>query len=172
MSKIEIWTDGACSYNPGVGGCCAILQIDGSETIIVTDREEDSTNQRMEIMAVIKGFEKVFEYKREWYDEVNVNTDSAYVCNCVNQKWYVNWMKNGWLNSKKEPVANRELWERMFKLKKEIEDIGAKVVFTKVKGHSDNEMNNLADRLAVMATTSSRGILSYNDFYFKGVNEQ
>ena len=147
---IEIWTDGACSGNPGKGGCAAVLKSPDEGMVVTTNSENNSTNQRMEIMAVIMGFKHLSWYHKD-FNKVLIYSDSAYVCNCVNQKWYVNWRDNNWVNSKKQPVANRELWEEMFRLKEDIESKGIITEFVKVNGHSGNEMNELADKLAVLA---------------------
>ena len=138
MKKVILYTDGACSGNPGPGGYAAILIYNNIEKEIVGG-QKDTTNNKMEMMAVIKGLEMLKEPC-----EVEVYSDSAYVVNCFNQGWIYNWRKNGWKKEKKEPVKNKELWEELYELTKI-----HKVEFIKVKGHSDNEYNNRCDRLAV-----------------------
>ena len=137
MKKVILYTDGACSGNPGPGGYAAILIYNNIEKEIVGG-QKDTTNNKMEMMAVIKGLEMLKEPC-----EVEVYSDSAYVVNCFKQGWIYNWQKNGWKNSQKEPVKNRELWEELYALVKT-----HKVEFIKVKGHSDNEYNNRCDELA------------------------
>lgn len=137
MKKVIIYTDGACSGNPGPGGWGTILMCDDVKKEI-SGRKDNTTNNVMEITAVIKGLELL-----KYPCEVEVYSDSAYVVNAFNQKWINGWKKNGWRNSNKEEVKNRELWEKLDSLT-HIHD----VTFIKVKGHSDNEYNNRCDELA------------------------
>lgn len=142
MEKIIIYTDGACSGNQSsenIGGYGAVLKYRGY-TKEIYDGEINTTNNKMEIKACVEALKSL---KRKDIP-VEVYTDSAYVCNCINQKWYVKWQKNGWKNSKKEPVENKELWAALLD---EVEDLD-EVVFIKVKGHSGVELNEYADRLA------------------------
>lgn len=137
MKKVIIYTDGACSGNPGPGGWGAILMCDNVKKEI-SGGEKDTTNNVMEITAVLEGL-KLLKYPCE----VEVYSDSAYVVNAFNQNWIEGWKKNGWRNSKKEEVKNRELWEMLDELTHLHQ-----VTFVKVKGHSDNEFNNRCDELA------------------------
>ena len=109
----------------------------------ISGGKKNTTNNVMEITAVIEGL-KLIKYPCE----VDVYSDSAYVVNAFNQNWISNWRRNGWKNSKKEDVKNKELWEELEKLTKV-----HKVTFIKVKGHSDNEFNNRCDELARNAIT-------------------
>lgn len=147
---IQIWTDGACSGNPGSGGAAAIIRYSNSTVKEITFYEEQSTNQRMEIKAVIIAIAEILKTS---HDEKNIEiySDSAYVCNCINQEWYKKWFKNGWINSKKEPVANKDLWENLFQMLEELKE-DYQITFIKVKGHSMNTWNERADRLAVRAS--------------------
>ena len=138
MKKVTLYTDGACSGNPGPGGYGAILIYNGVEKEI-SGGEKNTTNNKMEMMAVIKGLEMLKEPC-----EVFVYSDSAYVVNSIEKGWIYSWKKNGWKKSDKKEVKNIELWERLLKLM-EIH----KVTFLKVKGHADDELNNRCDRLAV-----------------------
>lgn len=137
MKEIEIYTDGACSGNPGPGGWAAILMHDGREKEL-SGGEKDTTNNKMELMAVIKGLEEL-----KMPCNVKVYSDSAYVTNAFLQHWIDGWQKKGWKNSAKEPVKNKELWLRLLEQTK-IHN----VTFIKVKGHADNEYNNRCDELA------------------------
>lgn len=137
MEKVIIYTDGACSGNPGPGGWGAILMYKGQAKEI-SGGNKQTTNNIMEMTAVIEGL-KMLKYKCE----VEVYSDSAYVVNAFNNHWIEGWMKKNWINSSKEPVKNKELWQELYKLTKEHE-----VKFIKVKGHSDNEYNNRCDELA------------------------
>lgn len=134
---VVLYTDGACSGNPGVGGWAAILSYKGNEKILAGG-EKETTNNRMELMAVIEGLEKIKERK-----SVKVFSDSAYVVNAFNQNWISNWKKNNWKTSGKSDVQNKDLWIRLLNAKENLE-----VEFVKVKGHSDNAQNNRCDALA------------------------
>lgn len=137
MKKVVLYTDGACSGNPGKGGWCAILNYKGYEKII-SGGEIETTNNRMELKAVIMGMEALNEPC-----EVEVYSDSAYVVNAVSERWIFAWQKNGWVKSDKKSVKNIDLWEKMlYNLSKH------KVTFIKVKGHADNETNNRCDSIA------------------------
>ena len=142
MKDVIIYTDGACSGNPGPGGYGAILFY-GPHRKEISGGEKNTTNNRMEILAVIKALELLKEPCK-----VNVHSDSAYVVNCFEQGWIFNWMKNGWKNSKKQAVENQDLWQQLWTLMQKHE-----VRYTKVKGHSDNEFNNRCDELARYAIT-------------------
>ncbi len=135
---IEIYTDGACSGNPGPGGWAAVLLYKDNKKEI-SGFVPDTTNNRMELLAVIKGLEAL--KVGGW--NVTVYSDSAYVVNAVNNLWIENWQRNGWKNSKKDDVANQDLWQRLIELKKT-----NKVKFVKVKGHSGDVWNERCDDLA------------------------
>lgn len=137
MQKVTIYTDGACSGNPGPGGWGAILMYKENKKEI-SGGKENTTNNVMELTAVIEGL-KLLKFPCK----VKLYSDSAYVVNAFQQKWIYGWMKNGWKNASKEPVKNKELWQELYKLTKTHE-----VDFMKVKGHSDNEYNNRCDELA------------------------
>ena len=137
MKNVEIYTDGACSGNPGSGGYCAILIFNGIEKII-SGGESETTNNRMELLAVIEGLKALKEPCN-----VTLYSDSQYVVNAINQKWLDGWQVNGWRNSAKDAVKNVELWKSLLKLL-----AIHKVEFVKVKGHSDNEYNNRCDKIA------------------------
>ena len=137
MKKIEIYTDGACSGNPGPGGYAGILFYNGKEKI-VAGGEQQTTNNRMELTAVIKSLEALKEVC-----EVDLYTDSAYVCNAITQDWLTDWQLKNWKNSQKKQVLNKDLWLQLLDL------IGKhKVNFIKVKGHADNINNNRCDEIA------------------------
>ncbi len=138
--KVILYTDGACSGNPGPGGYGAILIYKGIEKEI-SDYEVSTTNNKMEMMAVIKGLELLKEPC-----DVTVYSDSAYVVNSVQKGWIKSWKAKNWKKADGKQVKNIDLWEKML----ELLDIH-NVKFEKVKGHSDNEYNNRCDRLAVEA---------------------
>ena len=137
MKHVDLYTDGACSGNPGAGGYGAILIFKGIEREI-SGAEPSTTNNRMEIYAVIAGLEKLKERC-----DVTVYSDSAYTVNAFNEGWLYGWMKNGWKKADGKPVQNVELWQRLYELVRFHE-----VRFVKVKGHADNAYNNRCDELA------------------------
>ena len=143
MEEVIIYTDGACSGNPGPGGWGSILMYKDNKKEIF-GAKKDTTNNVMELTAVIEAL-KLLKFKCK----VSIYSDSAYVVNAFNQKWIYGWMKNGWKNASKEPVKNKELWQELYELTKVHE-----VNFVKVKGHSDNEYNNRCDEMARNAITS------------------
>ena len=137
MKHVDLYTDGACSGNPGAGGYGAILIFKGIEREI-SGAEASTTNNRMEIYAVIAGLEKLKERC-----SVTVYSDSAYTVNAFNEGWLYGWMKNGWKKADGKPVQNVELWQQLYSLVMQHE-----VKFVKVKGHSGDTYNDMADRLA------------------------
>ncbi|MBP5775691.1 MAG: ribonuclease HI [Saccharofermentans sp.] len=138
MSEVTIYTDGACSGNPGPGGWAAIL-IAGNFKKELSGGEAQTTNNRMELAGVINGLRAL---KRPC--KVTIYSDSAYVVNAFNQNWLAKWMTNGWKNSAKAEVANADLWKELAVL-----TATHQVTFSKVKGHADDELNNRCDELAV-----------------------
>lgn len=137
MEKVVIYTDGACSGNPGPGGWGTILMYKNVKKEI-SGYMENTTNNIMEITAVIEGL-KLLKYECE----VEIYSDSAYVVNAFNNHWIEGWRKKNWINSSKEPVKNKELWQELYNLTKQ-----HNVKFIKVKGHSDNVYNNRCDEMA------------------------
>lgn len=138
MKKVTIYTDGACSGNPGNGGYCAILIYNGTEKI-VSGSEEFTTNNRMELLGVIRGLEALKEPCN-----VDLYSDSQYVVSAFSEGWIFGWSKNGWKTASKKEVKNPDLWQRLLELTKT-----HTVNFIKVKGHADNEYNNRCDEIAV-----------------------
>lgn len=137
LKKVEIWTDGACSYNPGPGGWAAILNYKGIEKQI-SGGSAQTTNNVMELTAVIEGLKMLKERC-----EVTLYSDSSYVVNAIEQKWLEGWHLNGFKTANNKPVKNKELWEELsLLLQKQV------VNFVHVKGHADNENNNRCDKLA------------------------
>ena len=138
MKTVEIYTDGACSGNPGPGGYCAILIYNGVEKV-VSGSELETTNNRMELLAVIKGLECLKEVCK-----VNLYSDSQYVIEAFNQEWIFAWEQNGWKTAGKKQVKNIDLWQKLLEQYRT-----HKINFIKVKGHADNEYNNRCDKIAV-----------------------
>ena len=156
MQQVVIYTDGACSGNgrgDARGGWAAIL-VRQAEERELSGAEANATNQRMELRAAIEGLKALPERSR-----VTLYSDSSYVVNCFRDRWYEGWRMNGWRNSKKQPVANRELWEELL----DLVESGHLVEFRKVVGHADKlgrtpdsheSYNQRCDRLAVAAITA------------------
>ncbi|KFZ40955.1 MULTISPECIES: ribonuclease HI [Thermoactinomyces] len=137
MKEVIVYTDGACSHNPGPGGWAAVLMYKEHHKEI-SGGEEVTTNNRMELTAVIEALSRLKEPCR-----VKVHSDSAYIVNCMQQKWYEKWAKNGWMTSGKKPVENQDLWKKLLALMEKHD-----VEFVKVKGHSNVTWNNRCDELA------------------------
>lgn len=135
--NVQIYTDGACSGNPGVGGWGAVL-IYGEHKKEISGVKADTTNNRMELTAVIKALEAL-----KTKCTVNLFSDSIYVVNSVKEGWLNSWQSNNWRGSDKKPIKNMELWQRLAKLLLEHD-----VTFNWVKGHAENELNNRCDELA------------------------
>ena len=138
--KYKIYTDGACSGNPGPGGWGAVILDQDDKQKNISGSEKNTTNNRMELLAAIMSLKKI-----KTNSEVVIFTDSTYVKNGITE-WMKNWKKNGWKNSNKKPVKNKDLWEKLDKLCE-----ANSVSWKWVKGHSTNEFNNLADELATKA---------------------
>lgn len=141
LSKVILYTDGACSGNPGPGGWGALLIWNGKEKEL-SGGAADTTNNRMEMQAVIEGLKAL---NRSCH--VQIHSDSALIINAFNKGWIASWLKNGWKKSDKKPVENRELWEEMIR-----EAERHQVEWIKVKGHADDDLNNRVDRIAVEAS--------------------
>ena len=139
--KIRIYTDGACSGNPGPGGWAAVILFPQQKQEI-TGYEYDTTNNRMELKAVIEAI-KVAKSANSNY-KIDLYSDSSYVVNSVNQGWLKRWSMNGWVTTDGKSVKNQDLWM----LLKRILDKHGDIHFIRVKGHSSNEYNNLCDALA------------------------
>jgi len=138
MKKVDLYTDGACSGNPGAGGYGGILIYNEIEKEY-SGYEADTTNNRMELRAVIEGLKMLKEPV-----ELNIYSDSAYTINAFTEGWIENWKLNGWRTANKKPVQNVELWQELLQLLEP-----HTVTWNKVKGHADNPYNNRCDKLAV-----------------------
>ena len=139
MKKIQIFTDGACSGNPGPGGWGAVLRYNGVEKEL-SGGEKETTNNRMELTAVISALKALKEPC-----EVTLTTDSKYVCDSVVRGWVYSWQKNNWRKSDKKPALNVDLWEQLLELLEK-----HKVTFNWVKGHAGHPENERCDKLAVI----------------------
>ena len=156
----EIYCDGSTRENGqenSVGAWAWLVHEGGNVFKHDCQAEKDTTNQRMELTAAAEALETVFHEYATPFDRVIVYTDSAYLHNCYTQKWYRNWEMNGWKNAKKQPVANRDLWERLIKYFEYPE-----VEFVKVKGHAGNHYNEIVDTMAQSASEALKNESSNN----------
>ena len=138
MKQVKIYTDGACSGNPGKGGWGAVL-IYGKYEKQMSGGEKETTNNRMELTAVIEALSALKEPC-----EVILTTDSEYICNAINKGWLDSWQRNNWKKADKKPVLNVDLWQKLLPLLER-----HKVEFVWVKGHDGNHYNEICDKLAV-----------------------
>ncbi|MCL2569381.1 MAG: ribonuclease HI [Oscillospiraceae bacterium] len=138
MKTIKLYTDGACSGNPGPGGWGAIL-LYGPHKKELSGGEPQTTNNRMELLGVIRGLEALIEPC-----EVDLYTDSQYIVNAIEKRWVYKWRANKWMRNKDEPAKNPDLWQELLRLMDT-----HKVTFHWVKGHAENQYNNRCDELAV-----------------------
>ena len=145
MKEVTIYTDGACSGNPGPGGWAALL-IYGAHEKVLTGGAALTTNNRMELQAAIEALRALTQPCR-----VELHTDSAYLQRAFTQGWIKNWQRNGWKTSSKKPVENQDQWKELIELTQKHD-----VKWVKVKGHADNELNNRVDGLAVAALEDYR----------------
>ncbi|HEV3188636.1 MAG TPA: ribonuclease H [Acidimicrobiales bacterium] len=141
---IQIHTDGACRGNPGPGGWAWASGTDE----YASGAEAHTTNQRMEVIAVIEALREHPE------GAIEIVSDSNYVVKCFHDKWYVGWLRRNWKNTKGQSVANRDLWEALLPL---VLESGREVTFSWVKGHSGDRMNDFVDELATAAADAQRG---------------
>lgn len=148
MKKVTIYTDGACSGNPGVGGWGAVLLYRGHEKRI-SAAMDDTTNNRMEVTAVIEALKALTEPC-----EVEIYSDSAYTVNAFLNGWIYDWARLNWVKADKKPLLNADLWQELYLLSKK-----HKLNFIKVKGHADNEYNNICDKLATDAIKNYKSTL-------------
>jgi ribonuclease HI len=138
--KYTIYTDGACSGNPGPGGWGAVILDEREKQNNISGKVKETTNNRMELMAPIMSLKKI-----KSRSDITIFTDSTYVKNGITE-WIKKWEKNGWKNSSKKPVKNKDLWIKLNELCQK-----NKVIWKWIKGHSNNKYNILADKLATRA---------------------
>lgn len=139
LKQVDIFTDGACSGNPGPGGWAAILRY-GQHEMEISGSMPQTTNNRMEVFAVISGLGKL-----KTRCQVSVYSDSSYLINAFNEHWLDNWQRRGWKTAEGKPVENQDLWRLLLLT---INKKGHVVTFHKVKGHADHPENNRCDALA------------------------
>ena len=157
---IRIYTDGACSENPGPGGWASIWVSDNNIKAI-SGCNPKTTNNQMELTAVVVSLRRVSNFLttsfNQWMSkEYEIYSDSAYVVNSINNNWIDRWRLNGWKTSKGDNVKNVELWMECLKLLSQIKQMGIKITFIKVKGHSGDTLNEYADEIAKKEVLNAR----------------
>jgi len=145
LKSVDIYTDGACSGNPGPGGWGAVL-LYGNKRRELSGYEPETTNQRMELQAAVEALSVLKEICH-----VDLYSDSAYLINAWQQNWLTRWHLNNWQTAKKTPVSNKDLWEKLWALSRRHE-----IVWHKVPGHADNLENNRCDELARQAISDNK----------------
>ena len=159
MRIIRVYTDGSCSVNPGCGGWAAVFVFEDDECKILRGHEIETTNNRMELTAVVKALQKITNRKNKFNPRRTkfvIHSDSAYVVNAICKGWLKNWDSCGWKSSKGEWVKNRDLWRQTHALLIKAQEMGIRIVFKKVKGHAGNPLNELADKIAVSETERAK----------------
>jgi ribonuclease HI len=157
--EVHVYTDGASTGSRGPGGFGAVILFGEGETVEISGGERDTTNLRMEITAACVALENIGENHT-----VVVYADASYVVNCMRRGWHEKWRENGWLNHRRKPVANRDLWERLLRATARHQE----VLWKKVKGHSrtagaHKSGNDRADELAVSAKKQAENLPMIDD---------
>lgn len=157
--KVRIFTDGACSGNPGPGGWAAAYASHNSIKKM-SGGKDLTTNNEMELTAVVEALENYLNnYILDEAEVIEIHSDSAYVVNAINQNWINQWKGNGWITTTKgKPVKNCDLWKRLDSVISDLEWCKIVVKFIKVKGHSGNELNEMVDQMAKEEVNKRRGI--------------
>lgn len=145
--KIRIYTDGACSENPGPGGWAIVFNSE-DKCKTFSGNEIQTTNNRMELKAIIESYKKILSKKNKNNMEYELFSDSAYVVNSINNGWIEKWQRNNWKTTKGEDVKNRDLWEEFANLRDKAMSFNIQLKIIKIKGHAGNTFNELVDKLA------------------------
>lgn len=168
--KLRIFTDGACSGNPGPGGWATLFALSTGNAMF-SGCEERTTNNRMELMAVIVALEKVTDGSKPWrddstelYNEVEICSDSAYVVNAISKNWIQVWQTNNWQTSTGGQVKNSELWKQLVVLIRKAKSLGITVRFVKVKGHDGNLFNEIVDERARNESSIAKKKVEANEY--------
>ena len=158
--RIRIFTDGACSENPGPGGWAVVFNTE-SKCLTISGNERMTTNNRMELKAVIEAFRKILSKHRNNID-YELYSDSAYVVNSINNGWIDKWQQNNWKTTKNEDVKNRDLWKELLILKNKAKALGIYIRVIKIKGHAGNTFNELVDKLAKEESIKAKEGVGYD----------
>lgn len=144
---VRIFTDGACSQNPGPGGWGVIFSCN-DKINKMSNNELFTTNNRMELRAVIEALKKIEKSKHKNIREYEIYSDSAYVVNTINSNWLQKWEVNGWKTTKGDDIKNRDLWSEFNHIYNELMSKKVKLKIIKVKGHAGNPLNEMVDKVA------------------------
>lgn len=144
---VRIYTDGACSENPGPGGWAYVFNSE-EECKTNAGYELSTTNNRMELMAVLNALNKIEDISKHKNNEYEIYSDSAYVVNSINNCWLTKWKLNGWKTTQGSDIKNKDIWLKIDALLKNIRQRNIKLTIIKVKGHAGNTFNELVDKLA------------------------
>lgn len=158
MKKIRVFTDGSCSYNPGPGGWAAVFEIDG-ECRVLRGNDANTTNNRMELRAVIEAYRRIVSRKVKALrrvEDYEIHSDSAYVVNAITLGWLDKWRRKGWQNDRGEPTKNKDMWRELATLLEMADAAGMRITVHKVKGHAGNPLNEMADKIAVEETEKAK----------------
>lgn len=173
---VEVYTDGSCVRNPGAGGYgCIIRYWDTPEGSTLPQAKEIefsqgyrlTTNNRMELLAAINALQKTIDMKDNELNgmtQINIFSDSEYLCNAINQRWVVKWSENNWMTSsfggkQPKPVRNKDLWELILNIQGSLQSMGITITYTHVDGHSGHEFNERCDKLAFNAASGTNHII-------------
>ena len=154
--SINIYTDGSCSGNPGPGGFAALVQYGEDLDLLVTGGAPGTTNNRMELSALIEAVKEINQTEGLHNHHLTVRSDATYLVNAFNHDWIGGWVNRGWLNAKGQAVANRDLWEALIHELK-----GHPTTFIWIRGHSGHPQNEYCDRVAVAKANEARGRNAY-----------
>lgn len=160
---LEIYTDGACKGNPGIGGWGYVIKKNEyvSKNVCNCDGDLNTTNNIMEMTAVIKALgvvkKRIERDLKADYHKVTIFSDSAYIINAINLGWVLKWKQNGWKTTANKDVKNISLWKALDKVMSDLKYLNVRVAFIKVKGHSNDEYNNIADKLANEGVLKAKG---------------
>lgn len=174
---IELYTDGSCSRNPGAGGLGYIIRyweskndndLPEAKTIEGNQGFRLTTNNRMEIMAAIYGLKTIMDLMMNGtfsgVTQINLTSDSEYLCKAINQRWINKWMENNWMTSsfkgnQPKPVKNKDLWEQVISIQEKLKEMNVNLTVTHIEGHAGHEFNERADQLATSATAGTNHII-------------
>lgn len=163
MGKVKVYTDGACSNNPGPGGWGAVFT-DTEKPFVLSGFYTSTTNNRMELLAVVKTIHHICKFREEYLNkgctQFEIFSDSAYVVNAINNRWLYSWISKGWRTSKGSQVKNADLWKKYLDLMDELGNSGIKVVIHKVKGHDGDTYNEYVDTIAKGEVNKARAYIA------------
>lgn len=162
LLNINVYTDGACSGNPGAGGWAALLLIKSAnsetnkkEKVVIKGGEKHTTNNRMELTAVVEALKFIYKNLKDYKFNIKIYSDSSYIVNSINGNHLLKWQNNGWKTTKDTDISNRDIWESLIKL-----DDKLSPEYNLVKGHSTNKFNNYVDEVAVKERDKYKKILA------------